>query len=75
VQRGSSPGAAVAGGMVGALLYSAFGSFNCKKCGKIPHEEFSREDRNKMILGSVALIVTAIVLLFAVIVVIVLLRR
>lgn len=42
VQRGRSTAAGVAGGLVGALIYSAVGSFECSTCGKIPMSEFSR---------------------------------
>lgn len=61
VQRGSSTTAGAAGGLVGALLYAAFGSFRCKKCGAISRQEFPPEVRQRMLLGSVALIVTAVV--------------
>jgi hypothetical protein len=75
VQRGSNSGAAIAGGLVGALLYSAFGSFECKKCGKIPSEEFPPEVRQQMVLGSIGLMVGAIVLLAAVIALLIWLER
>ena len=63
VQRGASTTAHVAGGMVGALLYAAFGSFRCKKCGSIEKREFSPEVQQKMMLGSFALIGGAVILL------------
>ncbi len=67
VQRGSSTGALWAAGIVGALFYAAFGSFECKSCGKLRKSEFSPEDRNKMLMGSVGLIVGGVVLLAGVI--------
>jgi len=67
VQRGANAAAGVAGGAVGALLYAAFGSFQCKKCGPIPKREFPPEVRQQMTLGSVGLIVGAIVLIVVVI--------
>jgi hypothetical protein len=60
VQRGSNAGVAVAGGLIGALIYSAFGSFQCKQCGAIPRSEFPPEVRQKMMTGSVMLIVGAV---------------
>jgi hypothetical protein len=55
------------GGAVGAMLASAFGSFECKSCGQIPRSEFPPEDRSKMLLSSLGLVVGSIVLLIAVI--------
>jgi WD40 repeat protein len=73
VFRGANPGAAVAGGLIGALLGMAFGSFQCKKCGPIPRREFppavrARMTQGSLILGGIA--VGALVLLIAVLVVI-----
>ena len=73
VQRGSSTSAAIAGGALGALLYAAFGSFQCKKCGPIPQSEFPPEVRAQMLRGSIALIVGGVALLVVAIVVIALL--
>ena len=73
VQRGSSTTAAIAGGALGSLLYAAFGSFQCKKCGSIPQREFPPEVRSQMLRGSVALVVGGLVLVVALIVVIALL--
>jgi hypothetical protein len=67
VQRGSNAAAGVAGGAVGALLYAAFGSFQCKKCGPIPKREFPPEVQQQMTMGSVGLIVGAVVLIVVVI--------
>jgi len=75
VQRGSNAAAGIAGGAVGALLYAAFGSFQCKKCGTIPRRDFPPEVRQKMLLGSVGIIACAIVLLIVAIVVIALLQN
>ena len=66
VQRGASAAAGVAGGAVGALLFAAFGSFQCKQCGTIPKREFPPEVQQQMTLGSVGLIVGAIVLVVVV---------
>ena len=74
VQRGRSTAAGVAGGLVGALIFSAFGSFQCASCGKIPMNEFSAEVRNKARAGSAALIVGALLLLVLVVVLQVVLR-
>ena len=67
VQRGSNIAAGAAGGAVGALLYSAFGSFQCKKCGPITRSEFPTDVRRQMTLGSIAIVVIAVVLFVAVI--------
>jgi predicted RNA-binding Zn-ribbon protein involved in translation (DUF1610 family) len=67
VHRGANPGAAAVGGLIGALVASAFGSFQCKKCGTIPRSEFSPEVRSQMMVGSIVLIVVAIVVLVLVI--------
>ncbi|MBT3200826.1 MAG: hypothetical protein HN350_13025 [Phycisphaerales bacterium] len=67
VQRGHSRGAQMAGGLVGALFYAAFGSFQCEGCGKIPGNEFPAEDRSKMRVGSLMLVGGAIVLFAAVV--------
>ena len=63
VQRGHSSAAQMSAGLVGALIFAAFGSFQCKKCGKIAKNEFSPEDRNKILVGSVALVGGAILVL------------
>ena len=62
VQRGHSSTAQVAG-LVGAMFYAAFGAFSCKKCGKISKAEFPPEDRRKMLVGTLALVIGAILLL------------
>lgn len=74
VQRGSSTAAGVAGGLVGALLVAAFGSFQCKQCGKIAPDEFSPEVRSKMRIGSITMVIVAVVLLVAVIALLVVLK-
>ena len=68
VQRGRSTTAGVAGGLVGALIFSAFGSFQCASCGKIPMNEFPAEVRNKARAGSATLIVGALLLFVLVVV-------
>ncbi len=75
VRRGTSTGAGVAGGAVGAMLYAAFGPFQCPDCGTIPRKEFPPEVRRQMNLGSFALVASAVILLIVAIVVIVLLTR
>jgi hypothetical protein len=75
VQRGSHTAVGLAGGAVGGLLYAAFGKFQCKKCGPIPRKEFAPEVRQKMLLGSLAIVVIALVLLIAVIVLLVFLQQ
>ena len=47
-------------GLVGALFYAAFGSFQCPKCGKIPSNEFPPEVRSKMAMHSVIMVIVAI---------------
>lgn len=75
VQRGASTAAGATGGAVGALIYSAFGSFQCKECGPIPKREFPPDVQRQMTIGSVTMVGVAILLLIAVIVILVLLRR
>jgi hypothetical protein len=67
VQRGSSGAAGAFGGLVGALIVSAFGGFHCPKCGPIPGHEFPPETRSKMVLGSILMVVCGIALLIGVI--------
>jgi hypothetical protein len=56
----------MAGGLVGALFYAAFGSFECKNCGKIATSEFPPEVRDKITRDSVLLAVGAVALLILV---------
>lgn len=63
VQRGSSTAATAGAGLVGALFYAAFGSLQCPKCGKIARREFPPEERTKMLLGSMAMVAGALVIL------------
>jgi hypothetical protein len=65
VQRGSSRTVGLVGGALGALLFAAFGGFQCKHCGSIPRSEFPPETRQRMFLGSLGLIVGAVLLLVA----------
>jgi hypothetical protein len=65
----------MAGGAVGALLYAAFGSFQCKKCGRIAKREFPPEVQRQMMLGSVGIVVGAVVLLVVAITALILLQR
>src|SRR5262245_61279127 len=71
VERGSSPAAGVAGGLVGALIFAAFGPLKCKTCGPIAKHEFPPDVRQKMMLGSLALVATAVVVLVAAIAVLI----
>jgi hypothetical protein len=70
VKRQGSAVAGATGGMVGALLSSAFGSFECESCGKIPRKEFPEDVRQKMMLNSLLMVVGAIALFVVVIVLI-----
>jgi hypothetical protein len=63
VHRGASTTVAAMGGLIGALILSAFGGFRCKQCGPIPKAEFPPNVRRKMTLGAGALIVSAVVVL------------
>ena len=67
VKRGRSTAAGLAGGLAGALIFSAFGAFQCGTCGKIPMKEFPPEVQNKARMGSVALISVAVLLIVLVI--------
>ena len=63
ISRGGGSGTtAMMTGMVGVLFTTAFGRFVCEDCGKIPFGEFPPEVRARMIMGSVAMIVVAIVI-------------
>jgi len=74
VSRKYSSTAQIAGGLVGGLLVAAFGSFGCKKCGKIPRSEFPSEVQTRMMLGSLALLAGVVVLFVAVVGLLVVLR-
>jgi len=67
VSRGYSSSAQMAAGLVGALFYMAFGSFECKKCGKISKSEFSSSDQARMTMGSLIMIIIAVIIGIAVI--------
>jgi DNA-directed RNA polymerase subunit RPC12/RpoP len=66
VQRGSGA-IGGAGGLVGMLIMAAFAGFHCPECGKVPRRDFPPEARTQMLLGSVGLIVGAIVVFILVI--------
>ena len=70
VKRKGSAVAGATGGLVGALLGSAFGGFECENCGKIPRKEFPPEVRQKMMLNSLLMIAGAIVLFVVVVILI-----
>ncbi len=63
VSRAYSSTAQITAGLVGALFYAAFGSMQCKQCGKIPRSEFPPEVRTRLTLTTVAMIVGGVVLL------------
>jgi DNA-directed RNA polymerase subunit RPC12/RpoP len=71
VQQGSNTGAVVAGGLVGAMLHSAFSSYECWQCGKIAKEEFPPEVQSQMNSKAVVLVAGAIVLALVAVAVIV----
>ena len=64
VQRGYNSKAQATAGLVGLLFYMAFGSFQCKKCGKISRGEFSSTDQTKMMIGSVLMTIIALLLVY-----------
>ena len=70
VKRKGSTVAGATGGLVGVLLGSAFGGFECESCGKIPRKEFPPEARQKMMLSSVLMVAGAIGLCIVVVVLI-----
>lgn len=67
------------GGLFGALIYAcgsaAFGNFTCNRCGEILRSSFADADRRKMLLGSLALIAVAVVVLIGGIVLFVALNK
>jgi uncharacterized membrane protein SpoIIM required for sporulation len=52
----------MAAGLVGVLFYAAFGDFQCKSCGKIAKREFPPEARTRMMIGSLVMVVVAIII-------------
>ena len=52
--------------MVGSLLYAAFSSLECPKCGKIPSKMLPRDARHELWVGSFFLVAGAAVLLIVV---------
>jgi hypothetical protein len=63
VRRGYSSTAQHAAGLIGALFYAAFGSFQCAKCGTVARSEFPSNVRGKMATGSFVMVVGAIALI------------
>jgi hypothetical protein len=57
----------MAGGLVGALLFSAFASLECEKCGPIPGKEFPKDVRMEMWAGTFAMLGVAALLLVGVV--------
>ena len=66
LQRGSSTTAGLTGGMVGGLLYAAFASLECPKCGKVPSKMLPRDIRHEHWVVSFFLAACAAVLLIVV---------
>jgi len=62
IHRGYSESAQKTAGLVGILFYMAFGAFVCKNCGKIARSEFSAADKTKMTVGSIIMIILALVI-------------
>ena len=62
VRRGYSSTAQHVAGLIGALFYAAFGSFQCPKCGTLARSEFPPDVRAKMDKGSFVMVLSAIVL-------------
>ena len=50
------------GGLIPAMLFSAFAAPECFYCGKIPRNEFSQEARIKLQLGATPTIAIALAL-------------
>jgi len=74
VTRGSSSSAWALGGLVGVLLFSAFGSMRCERCGPIPRSEFPPEVRTEMLVGTLAYVAVAALLFIGVLYVLTLLH-
>jgi hypothetical protein len=67
VSRGSSTTAGMMGGLVGMLIFAAFASFQCERCGPIPTSEFPSSVRTEMVTGTLAMLAGAALLLVGVI--------
>jgi len=63
VRRGYSRTAQHTAGLIGALFYAAFGSFQCVKCGAVASSEFPAEVRTRMATGSFLMAFGGIVLI------------
>jgi hypothetical protein len=50
-------------GLIGALVGMAMAGFSCTSCGEIPRSEFPSDVRSQMMLGSLAMVGGAIVVL------------
>lgn len=66
VQRKSNALAQSLGGLVGAMMAAAFGSFECRNCGILKSREFPPEVRSKMRTASAGMIVGALVIVVVV---------
>ena len=63
--RSTSDTANLTGGLIGALFYGAFGSLECKYCGKIPYKSFPFKTKILIGINSGFVIVVAVVLLIS----------
>src|SRR6266702_2656576 len=63
VRRGYTRTAQHTAGLIGALFYAAFGSFQCAKCGTVARSEFPAEVRTRMATGSFFMAFGGIVLI------------
>lgn len=66
LQRGYSGTAGLAGGMVGGLLFAAFASLECPKCGKVPSRMLPRDLRQEHWVVSFFLAACAVAILIVV---------
>jgi len=63
VRRGYSKTAQHTAGLIGALFYAAFGSFQCAKCGAVQEVNSRRKSEPRWPTGSVLMAFGAIVLI------------
>lgn len=62
IKRSSSHAAAIIGGMVGSMIASAFGPFECQDCGTISTSEFPPDVQKQITMGSIGLVAGALAL-------------
>ncbi len=63
VHRAKSEGAQRWFGLIGLMLYAAFGPMECDRCGEMRRREFPFQDQVRMLFGTLSLIGFAIVVL------------